>query len=217
VAKTDGSARRLLYPGAESGATFVGPDLIVRQQANVLVAQRFRAVDSTLVGEEFPVAQNVGVATSWGTAGSNFRGSASGTLSFIAGARQLSRLIWFTRDGKEAGVAAGGPADWSPDVRFVLYHSDDGGGSNLWAVPMGGTGSPVQLTQPGFGSADGQFSPDGRFLAFSGTVTGQREVYVQRVAALQSRFESAHHHAASPAARCDGPRARRARTRGDTP
>jgi len=269
VAKADGSARRLLYPGAQSVAAFVGPDLIVRQDANVLVAQRFRAADTTLFGDAFPVAQNV--------SGSDFSASASGALSFIGGARQMSRLVWFTRDGKEAGVAApegeyeevaisrggrwlafsradpadgnvdiwlqtlsggaanrltsdpdvdhlvtishderelaweahakgtlnlmrrpadgssparfvrlwgkaGGPADWSPDGRFVLYYSDDGpGGSNLWAVPMIGSGDPVQLTQPGFGSGDGQFSPDGRFLAFSGTVTGEREVYVQRV------------------------------------
>jgi dipeptidyl aminopeptidase/acylaminoacyl peptidase len=233
------------------------------------VAQRFRAKDATLIGETFPSAQNVGLSDFWG--------SASGILSFVAGAAPVSRLVWFTREGQEAGEAApegaceemaisrggrwlafsradpadgnvdiwlqalsggaanrltsdpdidhlltishderelaweahakgtlslmrrpadgssparfvrlwgkaGGPADWSPDGRFVLYHSDEGtGGSNLWAVPMSGSGDPVQLTQPGFGSGDGQFSPDGRHLAFSGTVTGEREVYVQRV------------------------------------
>ncbi len=77
---------------------------------------------------------------------------------------------------------AGGPLDWSPDGRVVLYHSDDGpSGSNLWTVPMDGSGDPVRLTQPGFGSDDGQFSPDGRWLAFIGEATGEKEVYVQRV------------------------------------
>jgi len=273
VAKADGSARHLLYPGADSRAAFVGSDLIVREDANALVAQRFRPTDATLVGEAFPVAKAV--------SGFDFAGSASGALSFIAGAAPVSRLVWFTRDGKEAGVAApegeydevaisrggrllafsradpvdgnvdiwlqalsggaasrltsdpdidhlltishderelaweahakgtlnlmrrptdgsspaqfvrlwgkaGGPAAWSRDGEFVLYHSeDDSGGDRLWAVPMRGSGEPVPLTQPGFGGGDGEFSPDGRYLAFSGTVTGAREVYVQRVEGMR--------------------------------
>lgn len=68
---------------------------------------------------------------------------------------------------------AGGPVDWSPDGRVVLYHSEDGAnGSNLWAVPADGSGDPVRLTQLGFGVTDGQFSPDGHWLAFAGQATG---------------------------------------------
>ena len=273
AARLDGTVKRLLYPGARSSAVFVGADLIVRQAANVLVAQRFNATDMSLVGEAFPVAQNVGAQAA--------SGGASGALSFIAGAKDMSRLAWFTRDGKAAGMAgpegeytevaisrggrwlgfvrrdpadgnvdvwlqalpggvpsrltsdpdtdhlftishderdvaweahakgalnlmrrpvdgsapahlvrlwgkAGGPSDWSPDGRVVLYHSDDGtNGSNLWAVPMDGSGDPVRLTQPGLGSADGQFSPDGRWLAFIGKATGEIEVYVQRVEGMK--------------------------------
>jgi hypothetical protein len=63
-----------------------------------------------------------------------------------------------------------------------LYHSDDGtGGSNLWMVPAEGPGDPVRLSQAGFGGSEGQFSPDGRFLAFTSEATGASEVYVQRV------------------------------------
>ena len=77
---------------------------------------------------------------------------------------------------------AGGPSDWSADGRFVLYQSSDGAsGSNLWAVPRDGHGEPTRLTEPGFGADDGQFSPDGRYLAFTGQETGETEVYVQRV------------------------------------
>ena len=59
AARLDGTVKRLLYPG-RSAAVFVGADLIVRQDANVLVAQRFNATDMSLVGDAFPVAQNVG-------------------------------------------------------------------------------------------------------------------------------------------------------------
>jgi hypothetical protein len=226
-------------------------------------------VAMSLVGESFPVAENV---SDFGVAA-----GASGALSFIAGAREISRPTWFRRDGRTDGTAAadgeytevaisragrwlgfvrkdpadgnvdvwiqataggapmrltsdpdidhlfaishdqrdvvweahaggtlnlmrrpidgatpaqlvrpwgkaGGPADWSPDGRFVLYHSDDGPtGSNFWSVPMGGKGDPVRLTQPGSGVDEGQYSPDGRWLAFSGGATGQTELYVQRL------------------------------------
>jgi len=80
---------------------------------------------------------------------------------------------------------SGGPADWAPDGRAVLYSSDDGEtGSNLWAVPVDGT-EPVRLTQPGVGGTEGQFSPDGRWLAMTGQNTGPSEIYVQRVEGLK--------------------------------
>jgi len=267
--RLDGTSRHLLYPGEQSYAMFAGPDLIVRPDANVLVAQHFNAADLSLVGESFPVAPNVGP--------DDFAGSANGALTYISGAAKLSQLTWFSRDGKVGGAAgpegkytevsisragrylgfsrtdaadgntdiwlqalsggapsrltsdpdvdhlftishderdvaweahakgvlnlmrraadgssaarqvrvwgkAGGPMDWSPDGRFVVYHSDDGAeGSHLWAVPMMGTGDPVRMTQPGFGGNEAQFSPDGRFLAFASRSTGASEVYVQRL------------------------------------
>jgi Tol biopolymer transport system component/tRNA A-37 threonylcarbamoyl transferase component Bud32 len=273
VARPDGTGRHLLYPGEQSPGVFVGSDLIVREDANVLVGQRFNAADMTLVGESFPVAQNVGA--------DDFAGAASGALSFIAGAGEISRLTWFTREGKPAGTPgpegeygevaisrggrwlgfvrkdsangnvdvwlqalaggapirftsdpdidhlftishddrdvaweahakgtlnlmrrpadgsrparlvrpwskAGGPMDWSPDGRIVLYQSLDGPGeSNLWAVPADGAGAPVRLTEPGADADKGQFSPDGSWLAYVGSATGQEEVYVQRVEGMR--------------------------------
>jgi len=271
--RLDGTSRRLLYPGEQSYAMFAGPDLIVRPDANVLVAQHFNAADLSLVGDPFPVAPNVGP--------DEFAGSANGALTYIAGAGKMSRLTWFTRDGKITGNAgpegqytevsisragrylgfsrtdpadgntdiwlqslsggapsrltsdpdvdhlfaishderhvaweahakgtlnlmrrpvdgsspphlvrlwgkAGGPSDWSTDGHFVLYPSDDGtAGHNLWAVPAEGSGEPVRLTEPGSAAFEGEFSPDGRYLAFSGDATGDREVYVQRVEGMK--------------------------------
>ena len=97
VARADGTAKRLLYPGQQSPAVFAGADLIVRRDANLLLAQRFNPYGMSLDGEAFPVAENV----------SDFdvAGGASGSLSFITGAREISTPTWFSRDGKVAGTA----------------------------------------------------------------------------------------------------------------
>ncbi|MCL4819651.1 MAG: serine/threonine-protein kinase [Vicinamibacteria bacterium] len=273
VARVDGSERRLLYPGAQSGAAFVGPDLIVRQEGTGLLAQRFDAKTLALEGESFPVAQNV--------ADTDFAGSGGGGLSYIVGARRLLRLAWFDRTGKPGGIVggdgeyeevqvsrrgrwlgfsrrdpadgnvdvwlqplaggapsrltsdpdidhlfaishderdiaweghgrgslnvmrrpadassparlvrpwgkAGGTVDWTPDGRFILYNSGEfSGRSHLLAVPADGDGEPVQLTEEDVGGGEGQFSPDGRHLAFTARATGGDEIYVQRLDGLK--------------------------------
>jgi Tol biopolymer transport system component/aminoglycoside phosphotransferase (APT) family kinase protein len=81
---------------------------------------------------------------------------------------------------------AGGPSDWSPDGRFVLYASDDGAeGRSLWVVPAEGSGDPVRLTEAAAATLEGQFSPDGGYLAFTGEATGEREIYVQRLEGMK--------------------------------
>jgi Tol biopolymer transport system component len=273
VASIDGGEKRLLVPGEQNAAVFASPDHIVRADATGLVAQRFDAKKRALVGDAVPVALSAGA--------SDFAGSTGGALSFMVGAETLSRMTWFTREGKADGVLgpdalyqevaisrdgkllafartdandgnvdiwvqapsggaprrltadadidhrpvlshdgcciaweshakgllnlmerpvdgsaparlirtwgkAGGPSDWSVNGSFVIYQSSDGPtGSNLWAVPREGKGEPTRLTQPGFGADDGQFSPDGRFLAFTGRETGETEVYVQRVEGMK--------------------------------
>lgn len=77
---------------------------------------------------------------------------------------------------------AGGPEDWSPDGRFVLYRSDDDvTGWNLWAVPMEGDEEPLPLIESPFAHAYGKFSPDGRWMAFTSNASGQTELYLQRL------------------------------------
>lgn len=140
VARLDGAARRLLYPG-DSSAVFVGADLIVRRNANVLMAQRFNAADMKLAGDAFPVAQDVGA----------FTGGASGALSFAASARRISRLTWFTRDGTPAGVA--GPEGTYPEVaisrggRWLGFVRRDPADDNVdvWLQALPG-GAPSRLT-----------------------------------------------------------------------
>jgi Tol biopolymer transport system component len=70
------------------------------------------------------------------------------------------------------------PFDWSRDGRFILYSSQESGG-DLWALPLTGDKKPVEVARTPFLEQNGQFSPDGRWVAYQSNETGQFEVYVQ--------------------------------------
>ena len=70
--------------------------------------------------------------------------------------------------------------DWSSDGRFVLYATQDPEtGSDLWALPLDGEHKPVAIARNGFDESQGQFSPDGRWVAYVSNETGRYEIYVR--------------------------------------
>lgn len=84
-------------------------------------------------------------------------------------------------------TGGGGPSDWSPDGRYVLYTSDDGDNTrrNIWAVPMTDDGEPFQLVATPFDESGGAISPDGRWLAYSSDASAQPEIYLQRLDGME--------------------------------
>jgi serine/threonine protein kinase len=72
------------------------------------------------------------------------------------------------------------PDDWSHDGRYILYEErsietrDD-----LWLLPVDGARTPIALARSPFTETFGQFSPDGRWIAFQSDRSGRDEVYVQ--------------------------------------
>jgi Tol biopolymer transport system component len=75
---------------------------------------------------------------------------------------------------------AGFPLSWSPDGRFVLYsHADMQTGVDLWALNMSGEPRPFTVVQAAMDQRGGEFSPDGRWLAYESNESGRFEVYVQ--------------------------------------
>jgi Tol biopolymer transport system component len=72
--------------------------------------------------------------------------------------------------------------DWSADGRYVLYSSDDPESSyDIWALRMDGDAEPFPVVRTAFQERDGQFSPDGRWIAYQSNDSGRWEVYVQPV------------------------------------
>ena len=74
---------------------------------------------------------------------------------------------------------ASAPSDWSPDQRFLLYTDlHEGTVLHLWVLPIDGGGRPYRLLRGTTADVEGQFSPDGRWVAYSSNDSGRWEVYV---------------------------------------
>jgi Tol biopolymer transport system component len=71
--------------------------------------------------------------------------------------------------------------DWSADGRFILYRQLDQatGTSDLWALPMSREGTPFQVVHTPSDERDGQFSPDGKWVAYQSDEAGRPEIYLQ--------------------------------------
>ena len=71
--------------------------------------------------------------------------------------------------------------DWSRDGRYLLFQENDSnaqGRSHLWFLPMDGDRKPTPYFHSEFNENSGQFSPDGRFVAYVSDQSSSDEVYV---------------------------------------
>jgi serine/threonine protein kinase len=81
------------------------------------------------------------------------------------------------------------PMDWSPDGRFLLYRSlDPTMNWDLWALPLEGDRKPFPVVQTNFEERDGQFSPDGRWIAYVSNESGRFEIYIQPFSGPEGKF-----------------------------
>ena len=62
-----------------------------------------------------------------------------------------------------------------------MLHSraDPKTGTDLWVLPMTGERKPLAVVQAAMEQPGGEFSPDGRWLAYESNESGRFEVYVQ--------------------------------------
>ena len=71
--------------------------------------------------------------------------------------------------------------DWSRDSRYLLYTQvDSRTKSDLWLLPLAGDHpKPIVLAASEFNEMQGQFSPDGRWVAYAADDSGRPEIYIR--------------------------------------
>ncbi len=71
------------------------------------------------------------------------------------------------------------PTSWSPDGRSILYRtSSPQTRAELFVLPLSGDRKPVPFLNTKFDEGFGQFSPNGRWVAYRSNESGRNEVYV---------------------------------------
>jgi Tol biopolymer transport system component len=102
------------------------------------------------------------------------------------------------------------PSSISPDGKFLLYYNlgDPKTGSDLWILPdpLGppGTAKPYSLLQSQFDEVNGQFSPDGHWIAYQSDETGRNEIYVVPFPGPGSKRQISTTGGSQPRWRADG-------------
>ena len=72
------------------------------------------------------------------------------------------------------------PDSWSGDGRFLMYDTRDPKTKyDLWVLRLDGDKKSFPFLRTEFNEEDGQFSPDGRWLAYVSDESGRREIYVR--------------------------------------
>ena len=75
---------------------------------------------------------------------------------------------------------------------------------DLWALPLAPGGKPFPVVKTPFEERDGQFSPDGRWIAYASNESGRMEVYVQAFPQAGQKWQVSTTGAAQPRWRGDG-------------
>lgn len=72
--------------------------------------------------------------------------------------------------GQRIGTATGYPESWADDGRSLIYGDTIG---RLWSISQAGAPTPL------LDGRNGQLSPDGKWLAYASTESGNSEVYIR--------------------------------------
>jgi Tol biopolymer transport system component len=101
-----------------------------------------------------------------------------------------------------AGLSNIQPSDWSPDGKHIVFSV--GIPSDLWLLPTGGNSPPTQLTRSPSDQMHANFSPDGRFIAYTSNESGRYEVYVETLPLSDRKWPISTTGGYEPRWRADG-------------
>jgi Tol biopolymer transport system component len=98
------------------------------------------------------------------------------------------------------------PLSWSQDGRFLLFQrSDLKTRWDLWALPMTGADrTPIVVADTSFTERMGQFSPDGRWVAYETNESGRQEIVAQRFPEAGAKWPVSTGGGIAPRWRADG-------------
>ncbi len=104
------------------------------------------------------------------------------------------------------------PSDWSADGRFLAYYRTDPRTQlDIWTLSLAADrpGSaegrkPVPFLHADFNESQGQFSPDGRWIAYVSDESGSQQVYVQSFPTLGGQRQISREGGTQPRWRRDG-------------
>lgn len=60
---------------------------------------------------------------------------------------------------------------------------------DLWVLPLTGKRTPIPVAQTTFDEGQGQFSPDGRWLAYASNETGRHDIFVRSFPAPGGKWQ----------------------------
>lgn len=97
------------------------------------------------------------------------------------------------------------PYDWSRDGRFIIYGVIDPKNSwDLWVLPLDGDRTPIAFLQTDSDERQAQFSPNGKWVAYTSIESGRVEVYVRPFPAAAGKWQVSTGGGEQPRWRRDG-------------
>src|SRR2546421_5248322 len=169
VGSVDSNDSKLLL-SVYSNAMYAPPGYLIYRREATLMAQHFDVDKLAVVGDPFPIAEDVGFdATSYQ---GFFSVSDNGVLVYHSGAAGKTQFTWIDRTGKETGTV-GEPADQgdlqlSPDGTRLAFRQVEfrTGAVNIWLMDLA-RGTPSRFTFEQTTDFGPVWSPDGNRIVFA--------------------------------------------------
>jgi hypothetical protein len=95
-------------------------------------------------------------------------------------------------------------SDWSPDGGSLVVSAPTSADNDLWLMPLSGDRKPVKFVQAPGDQFHGNFSPDGRLVAYSSSESGRFEVNVRSISRSDQQWQVSINGGYEPRWRADG-------------